>query len=380
MFFYMIVGTIQEVKDNEFRVGLTPSHVQKLVADGHSVVVQIGAGEGAGFSDLLYQHHGATMVRLARDVLRKCDLLVKIKEPVPSEYGLYKHFTDKILFTFLHLAGAPSSLTAMLLKNKITAIGYETVQNDDGMLPLLMPMSEVAGVLSIQYGAQYLQKKYGGRGVSLGDITQAQNASVVIVGGGVVGTSAGLTAGRMGCNVTLFEKDHSRLNQLKKKFSGMRNVSVLKSTRSGVGKAVSSADLVIGAVLVAGKKAPLVVTQSMVESMQRGAVIVDVAIDQGGCVYGSKATSHSHPVFKRFKVLYCCIPNMPGQVALQATEALTNATFPYVRLLANNKLWAMQKEVSLLRGLQTYQGHLTHKGVAEALGMMSKYHGFVDSE
>ena len=301
---------------------------------------------------------------------------MKVKEPLESEYELLDNFKGKILYTYLHLAGVPRSLTEKLLENKITAIAYETVVSKKE-LPLLKPMSQVAGVLAVQYGAEYLQKKYGGRGVTLGIIENAPIANVVVVGGGVVGSTAARTAAGMGARVKILEISDEKISELKERFSIYDNLEVLKSEKDSLFSAVSEADLLIGAVLVAGARAPIVVTEEIVKNMKKGAVIVDVAIDQGGCVFGSRATSHDNPIYKNENgVIYCCIPNMPGQVALQSTQALTNSTLPYLLKLADKGIEALREDEGFAKGLNTYDGRITNELVARDLGMMDKYQSF----
>lgn len=373
------IATLKEVKDNENRVGLTPLGVKKLIENGQQVLVQKDAGINAGFSNGEYEAAGAALLADPLEIAQKTDIIVKVKEPLPEEYAVLDNFKGKILFTYLHLSAAPKSLTERLLENKITGIAYETVFDVNNQLPLLKPMSQVAGVLAVQYGAQYLQRKYQGRGVSLGVIDNAPVAEVVVVGGGTVGATSAITAAGLGCKVTLLELREERIEQLKTKFREIlgenlfKNVQFIKSTPETVKENTKKADLLVGAVLVPGAKAPQVVTEELVGKMKKGAVIVDVAIDQGGCVWGSRPTSHSDPIYEIDGKIFCCITNMPGQVALQSTQALTNATLPYLLKLASLGISALKEDKNFAKGLNTYQGKITYQKVAEDLGMLDSY-------
>lgn len=380
----MVIGTIKEVKDNENRVGLTPVGVKALVADGHRAVVQRGAGVGSGFSDSEYEESGAILKESAREVAEEVDMLVKIKEPLPLEYDLLSSLEGKILFTYLHLSGVDKGLTLKLLENRITAIAYETVENELGDLPLLKPMSEIAGVLAVQYGAEYLQKKYGGRGVTLGMIEDADLAHTVIVGAGVVGAHAARTAIGMGGKVTVLNRSMDRLDALKQKFTKeigkgfLKRTEFLESTYANLRAAVEQADLLVGAVLVHGARAPEVVTEEMVGLMKPGAVIVDVSVDQGGCIWGTKPTTHSDPIYDIDGKIFCCVANMPGQVARQATQALTSVTLPYVKRLAESgAVEALRESLNFddgfAKGVNTFQGKICYEQVAEDLNLMSEY-------
>ena len=380
----MVIGTLKEVKDNENRVGLTPFGVRELVDAGHRVIVQETAGMGSGFSDSEYKECGAEMMRDPEDIVRAVDLLVKVKEPVPSEYNLLEQFAGKTLFTYLHLSGVDKRLTKVLVKNNITAIAYETVEDEKGQLPLLAPMSEVAGVLAVQYGAEYLQKKYGGRGVTMGVITGTGSARVVVVGGGFVGATSARMAAGMGSRVKLFDINPARVEQLNKEMAEYlgpnlsKNFEALVPNGDNYDEALKEANLVVGAVLVAGAKAPEVISEEQVRSMKEGTVIVDVSIDQGGCIWGSRPTTHSEPVYEVYGKIYCCVTNMPGQVSRQSTMALTSATLPYIKMIASEGADALlKKSISddgrFARGLNTYQGHLTYEKVAQDLGMMDQF-------
>ncbi|MBD3204586.1 alanine dehydrogenase [Candidatus Woesearchaeota archaeon] len=369
----MNIATLKEIKDNENRVGLTPQGTEKLTQKNHQVIVQKNAGNGAGFSNKEYIDAGAEILDDPKEIVKKSDILVKVKEPLESEYGLLELFKGKTLFTYLHLSGVPKSLTKKLLENRITGIAYETVENN-GTLPLLAPMSQVAGVLAIQYGAEYLQKKYGGRGITLGRIDNTPTAKVIVIGGGVVGCTSAATAAGMGSSVKLFEIDDEKIKKLKEKYSEYENIEIIKSSSETISENIKDADLVVGAVLIAGAKAPVVVNKDMVHSMKKGSVIVDVAIDQGGCVFGSCPTSHTNPICtKENGIIYCCVPNMPGQVALQSTQALTNSTLPYLIKLADKGMAALKTDPGFLKGLNTYNGKIVNKVIAKDLDMMDLY-------
>ncbi len=363
----MNIGSVKEVKNHENRVGIVPAGVKILTQHGHSIFIEHGAGKKAGYADEDYISAGAKILS-KEDVFKRADIIVKVKEPVPEEYPLLELFKGKTLYTFLHLAAAEKELTLELLKNRITGIAYETVTDKNNRLPLLAPMSEIAGVLSIQYGAQYLQKKYNGRGITLGKITGTPRAHVVVVGGGAAGAKAAMTAAGMGSSVTLLELSDRKIDELKKCFESYDNVNIVKSTPKHVKAAVESADLLVGAVLVPGGRAPVVVTEEMVLSMRKGAVMVDIAIDQGGCIWGSKPTSHDCPIYEIHGKIYCCITNMPGQVAHQSTEALTSATITYLAKMADTGVLELAKSDRHFRcGVNTIGGRLTNESVAEAL-------------
>ncbi len=370
----LIIGTIKEIKNNENRIGLTPSVANKLVEMGNTVFVESKAGDNAGFSDAEYLEAGAKMFDEPEEIAKQVDILVKVKEPLASEYPLLGLMQGKTLYTYLHLASCDKDLTLELMKNKITSIAYETVEKN-GSLPLLAPMSEVAGVLAIQYGAHYLQKKYHGRGVTLSTIEGTQPATVVVVGAGAVGAKSALTAAGMGCNVIVLEKNAGRIYDLKQEFKislGPRaaNVTFEISDDETLSAAVKKADLLVGGVLVPGAKAPKVVQERHVGMMKRGAVIVDVAIDQGGCVWGSKPTSHDDPIYEIDGKIFCCITNMPGQVALQSTQALNAATSKYLYKMADQGIIsALKDDDSFAKGVNVYDGKVVCQGVADALAL-----------
>lgn len=380
----MVIATLKEIKNNENRVGLTPRGVRALVEKGHSVIVQTGAGIGSGFSDDEYKESGARLSDTPESIVQEAEILVKVKEPLPSEYPLLALFKGKTLFTYLHLSGVDPRLTDVLLENRITAIAYETVEDEHKRLPLLAPMSEVAGVLAVQYGAEYLQKKYGGRGTTLGLISGTDSAKVVVVGGGFVGMVAARTAAGMGAKVRLFDINPKRVETLNKEVREYlgdtlgKNFEAVVSAGTALDEALKDADLLVGAVLVAGAKAPVVVSESQVKLMQTGSVIVDVSIDQGGCIWGSRATSHSEPIYTIDGKIFCCVPNMPGQVSRQSTFALTNATLPYLLRLADlgpAKALAdsVASETGFARGLNTHDGHITYESVAKDLNIINRY-------
>lgn len=376
----MIIATVREIKDHENRVGLTPHGIPSLIQAGHRVLVERSAGIGSSYSDANYVAQGAELCDDAATAFREADIVVKVKEPISSEYPLLRDFEGKTLFTYLHLSGVDPELTQQLCQNRVTAIAYETVRDEYGHLPLLAPMSEVAGVLAVQYGAQYLQKKYHGRGLTLGNIPHTQRANVVVMGGGFVGTMAAKTAAGMGAHVQLFDINDAvieRLSQELREYLGpvlSRNVQVLKPSREALDEALRSADVLIGAVLIPGKRAPYVVSEEQVKMMLEGSVIVDVSIDQGGCIWGSRATSHSEPIYYLHGKIYCCVTNMPGQVSRQSTQALTAATLPYIEKMALlGAIEACRKHPGLAQGVNTYDGKIRSLAVAEDLGMMDMY-------
>ncbi|MDT5296578.1 MAG: alanine dehydrogenase [Acidobacteriota bacterium] len=361
----MIVGLPKEIKDNEYRVGLTPAGARALTDAGHKVIVERGAGEGSGFEDALYERAGAEIIPSADDVWADAEMIVKVKEPIASEYPRMKE--GLLLFTYLHLAPDPKQ-TQALLKSKVTGIAYETITDRRGTLPLLTPMSEVAGRMAVQVGAQYLEKMNGGRGVLLGGVPGVPAASIVIIGGGVVGTNAAKIAVGMGAHVTIIDRDLDRLRELDDIF--LSKISTLASSAYSIHGAVSSADLIIGAVLVAGAAAPKLVTRSMLKDVPNGAVIVDVAVDQGGCIETTRPTTHSNPTYYEEGVLHYCVANMPGAVPRTSTFALTNATLPYALRLANRGfLNAIASDPGLKEGVNTYAGKLTYEAVATAQGL-----------
>jgi alanine dehydrogenase len=361
----MIIGVPTEIKDNEYRVSMTPAGAHQLVEAGHRVLVQAGAGDGSYFSDKDYTEAGAEVIDGAKNVWSTADTVVKVKEPLPSEYDYLR--PDLILFTYLHLA-ADETLTRAMAESGVTGIAYETVELSNGALPLLTPMSEVAGRMSVQVGAYYLERHAGGRGKLMGGIPGVRPASVVIVGGGVVGTNAAQIALGMGAQVTIMDINVSRLRYLSEVLHG--NLMTLVSNPYALTEAVRRADLVIGAVLVKGAKAPKLVTRDMIAVMKPGSVVVDVAVDQGGCVETSRPTTHSDPIFFVDDVLHYCVANMPGAVPRTSTYGLSNVTLPYVLKLANQGFSiAVRHDAALRLGVNTYQGKITYRAVAEAFDM-----------
>lgn len=362
----MIVGVPKEIKANEHRVGITPAGVEAFKKAGHTVYIEAGAGIGSGFTDENYVAAGATMLPTPADVYAKSDMIMKVKEPLPAEYELFKD--GQLLFTYLHLAPEPE-LTQALLKKNVVGVAYETVQLADKSLPLLTPMSEVAGRMSVQIGAQFLEKHYGGRGVLLGGVPGTPVGKVVIVGGGVVGTNAAKMAAGMGADVTILDINLDRLRYLDDIFQG--RVKTLMSNSYNIREEVKEADLLVGAVLIPGARAPRLVTEDMVKEMKPGAVIVDVAIDQGGSIETiDRVTTHANPVYEKYGVVHYSVANMPGAVARTSTFALTNATLPYALKLADKGYAAALKEdPALLKGLNVCHGKVTYKAVAEALNL-----------
>ncbi len=361
----MIVGLPKEIKDNEYRVGLTPAGVRALSDAGHQVIVEKSAGEGSGFEDSLYHKAGGQIIDSADEIWASAEMIVKVKEPIAPEYPRMR--AGQLLFTYLHLA-PDRELTNQLLKRKVTGIAYETITDRKGGLPLLTPMSEVAGRMAIQVGAHYLEKMAGGRGILLGGVPGVPAARVVIIGGGVVGTNAAKIAVGMGSYVTIIDNNLERLRELDDIF--LSKISTLASSAYMIHDAISNADLIIGAVLVPGAAAPKLVTRSMLKDVPNGAVIVDVAVDQGGCIETTHPTTHSNPTYYVEGVLHYSVANMPGAVPRTSTFALTNATLPYTLKLANKGFFeAIRSDSGLKAGVNTYAGHCTYQAVAEAQGL-----------
>ncbi len=356
----MKIGLPKEIKDNEYRVGLTPAGVNALVGAGHEVFVQKTAGEGSGFSDEQYINAGGKMLDTADEIWQTGEMIVKVKEPVAPEYPRMRE--NQLLFTYLHLA-PEFELTKQLLERKVTGVAYETITDKKGTLPLLVPMSEVAGRMSIQVGATFLEKMNGGRGILLGGVPGVPAANVVIIGGGIVGTEAAKMAVGLGAKVTIIDINLDRLRQLDDIF--LSKVQTLASSPYAIHEAISHADLVIGGVLIPGAAAPKLVTRAMLKDIPNGAVLVDVAVDQGGCFETTHATTHSNPTFYEEGVLHYCVANMPGAVPRTSTFALTNATLPYALALANKGFEkAIQDDKGLAEGVNTYAGKLTYEAVA----------------
>ncbi len=358
----MLVGVPKEVKVHEYRVGLTPSSVRELVSHGHKVIVQANAGVAIGLTDDMYRAAGAEIVPAAADVFSRADMVVKVKEPQPAEIGMLR--AGQVLFTYLHLAPDPAQ-TEGLLKSDCVAIAYETVTDARGGLPLLAPMSEVAGRMSIQAGAHCLEMEQGGRGMLLGGVPGVPAAKVVIIGGGVVGANAARMAMGLEAHVTVIDRSLPRLAELDQQFGAMLNT--IYSTIDAIEEQVLNADLVIGAVLLPGAAAPKLISKSMVERMKKGSVIVDVAIDQGGCAETSRPTTHAQPTYRVGDVVHYCVANMPGAVARTSTFALNNATLPFTLALADKGYArACRENPHLLAGLNIHRGALTYQAVAEA--------------
>ncbi|MBO8168405.1 MAG: alanine dehydrogenase [Thermoanaerobacteraceae bacterium] len=361
----MIIGVPKEIKNNENRVAITPAGVEAFVKNNHRVVVETQAGTGSGFTDEEFVQAGAKIAGSAEEVFAEADMILKVKEPQPQEYDLFKE--GQILFTYLHAATGPELIKA-LLEKKVVGISYDTVQLPDGSLPLLAPMSEVAGRMSVQIGAQFLEKPKGGKGVLLGGVPGVPAANVVIVGGGTVGTNAAKMAVGMGARVTILDINPERLMYLDDLFGS--RVQTIMSNSYNIERAVKEADLLIGAVLLPGARAPRLVTEEMVKQMKPGSVIVDVAIDQGGCIETiDRVTTHDDPIYVKHGVVHYAVANMPGAVPRTSTFALTNATLPYALKIAN-KGWrqAVREDEALAKGVNVYNGYVTHEVVADALG------------
>jgi alanine dehydrogenase len=361
----MIVGVPKEIKNKENRVSMVVAGVRALTHAGHKVIIQAGAGLGAGITDQEYQVAGATVVETAKEVFSKADMIVKVKEPLPEEYELLRE--GQILYTYLHLA-ADERLTKALLDRKIVGIAYETIQPTDGSLPLLAPMSAVAGRMATQIGATYLQKDHGGKGMLLGGVTGVARANVTILGGGVVGVNAAKMAVGLGAKVTILDVNVDRLEYLNDIFGN--SIHTLYSNNEQIERSVIESDLVISAILVPGAKAPKLVTRQMVSRMQPGGVIIDVAVDQGGAVETCRPTSHEHPTYEVDNIIHYAVPNMPGAVPRTSTYALTNVTLKYALMLANLG-WkeAVSKDQALFKGVNLSHGKLTYRAVADDLGL-----------
>lgn len=361
----MVIGVPKEIKDHEYRVGLTPEGAAILRQSGHEVWLEPSAGEGSGFSDDEYRKAGASIAGSKDEVFKKAELILKVKEPLLSECYLFR--PGQILFTYLHLASLPD-VTKALLSSKITAIAYETVESKDGGLPLLKPMSEIAGRMSVQIGAQYLEKIHGGRGVLLGGVPGAAPGKVAVLGAGIVGSSATRIAVGMGAQVTVINLDVERLRYLDDQYRG--RIVTRAVSPATIEEAVCAADLVIGAVLIPGAKAPKLIPRSLISRMKPGSVIVDVSVDQGGCVETTRPTTHSDPVYVVDGVVHYCVANMPGIVPRTSTYALTNATLPYLLQLADDGVErAIQSDPGLAKGVNLKDGKVAHREVAQAHGL-----------
>jgi alanine dehydrogenase len=361
----MKIGCLKEIKTHEYRVGLTPSDVRSYVSRGHEVIIQQNAGEDAGFADSEYKASGALIEKDPKRIFDSCEMIIKVKEPLPEEYGLFHK--DQILYTYLHLA-ADKRLTEAMLKSGIKGVAYETIETADGQLPCLQPMSEIAGRLSVQEGAKFLEKTFGGRGVLLGGVPGVERGKVGIIGGGVVGTNACKIATGMGADVTILDISARRLAYLDDIFGS--RITALYSTDANIEKILRESDVIIGAVLLPGAKAPTLVKREHLKIMKKGAVIVDVAVDQGGCVETIKPTTHDDPVYVIDGIVHYGVANMPGAVALTSTKALTSATLPYGLMIAEMGLEnAARKSEALKLGINVYQGKIVYENVSKAFNM-----------
>lgn len=358
----MIVGVPKEIKNNENRVALTPAGVAELKKHGHQIYVQSTAGIGSGISDEMYQLAGASILPSIEDVYAIAEMIIKVKEPIASEYALIK--PNQLLFTYFHFASS-EPLTHAMIAQKAVCLAYETVEKADRSLPLLVPMSEVAGRMAIQEGAKYLEKPMGGRGILLGGVAGVKPANVLVLGGGIVGTQAAKMAAGLGANVTIVDISLPRLRYLEDVLPA--NVDTMMSNEYNIRELVKQADLIVGAVLIPGAKAPHLVTREMLKTMKPGTVLVDVAVDQGGCIETCQPTTHEHPTFEIDGIVHYCVANMPGAVPYTSTLALTNATLPYAIQLAN-KGWqkACKENEELKKGLNVVDGKVVYKGVSEA--------------
>jgi alanine dehydrogenase len=357
----VIIGVPKEIKTREYRVGMTPAGVRMLTSKGHKVLVEKGAGEGSGIKDSAYTDQGAQIVATAADAWA-ADLVVKVKEPLVSEYGFFRE--GQILYTYLHLA-PELELTKKLAEKKVASVAYETIEMDDGSLPLLRPMSEVAGRMAVQVGATCLEKEKGGKGVLLGGVPGTRRGRVVILGGGVVGRNAATIAIGMGAQCTVLDVRADTMAYLEDVFGGA--IETLYSNPTNIEQAVARADLVVGGVLLAGARAPKLVTEAMIKSMEPGSVVVDVAVDQGGCIETCRPTTHDHPTYEVHGVVHYCVANMPGAVSQTSTWALTNTTMVYAVKIAEMGLEAAVKsDRALAKGVNVYKGHVTYEAVAQA--------------
>jgi alanine dehydrogenase len=359
----MRIGVPKEIKTKEFRVGMTPAGVAALVQSGHTVAVERGAGLGSAITDEAYVAAGATMLDSADEVWGQADMVVKVKEPIAPEFARMRE--GQIVFTYLHLAAAPE-LGAELLKRKVSGVAYETIEPRPGQLPLLTPMSAVAGRMAVQAGAIYLERERGGKGILLGGVPGVRRGKVTIIGGGVVGSNAARVAIGLGARVTVFDVNPDTMAYLDDIYEG--RINTMYSDPVSIASAVADSDLVIGAVLIAGARAPYLVTEAMIKTMEPGSVIVDVSVDQGGCVETCRPTTHENPTYVVHDVIHYCVANMPGAVPRTSTYALTSATLRYARILADRGLEAAAAaDPAIVKGINTYRGHCTHQAVAEAL-------------
>lgn len=361
----MIIGVPKEIKISENRVGMTEAGVRQLTKEGHRIFVEKDAGIGSGISNEEYEKAGAKILDTKKEVYAKADMIMKVKEPLPDEYDLMRE--NQIIYTYLHLAAEPK-LTKVLCERKVKAVAYETIQTDDGSLPLLIPMSEVAGRMATQIGAFYLQKDHGGKGVLLGGVTGVRPSRVTIIGGGIVGTNAAKMAVGLGASVTVLDVNTKRLEYLDDIFQG--RCMTLFSNAKNIEESVKNSDLLIGGVLITGHKAPTLVSKDLVSTMSKGSVVVDVAVDQGGCIETCRPTSHQNPTYEVDGVIHYCVPNMPGVVPRTSTYALTNVTLKYASMLAAMGVEeAIAKDKCLMKGLNVYNGGVCYEPVARDLHM-----------
>lgn len=361
----MIIGVPKEIKNNENRVALTPSGANELIKRGHEVFIQASAGEGSDFSDEIYQRSGAKILTTNEEVFAKADIILKVKEPIAAEYGLIRK--NQVLFTYFHFA-SDAELTHAMIKSGAVCLAYETVEKTDRSLPLLIPMSEVAGRMAVQKGANYLEKPYGGRGILLGGVPGVLPAKVIILGGGIVGTNAAHMAAGLGADVTIMDVSLARMRYLSEVMPS--NVNTMMSNEMNIRKVIKDADLIIGAILITGAKAPHLITRDMLKDMKKGTVLVDVAVDQGGCIETCRPTTHQDPTFTIDGIIHYCVANMPGAVPFTSTLALTNATLPYVIQLAE-KGWkiASRENPELKTGLNIVNGDVVYQAVAETFDL-----------
>lgn len=363
----MKIGCVKEIKVEEYRVGLTPDNVRDYMRHGHEVWIETKAGEGSGFSDEDYSLAGGTIIPAAKDLWANCEMIIKVKEPLPAEYGLLRR--DQIVYTYLHLA-ANQALTEAMLASGCKGVAYETIEDSQG-LPCLKPMSEIAGRLSVQEGAKYLEKPFGGRGVLLGGVPGVRSGKVVILGAGIVGTNALKMAVGLGADVTIMDVNMGRLTYLDQLYEN--RIKTIYSTSSMIQKEIEDADLVIGAVLIPGAAAPRLIKRDYLKKMKKGAVMVDVAVDQGGCFETTKVTYHNNPVYEVEGILHYCVGNMPGSVPYTSTMALTNTTLQYGLAIADKGLeQAIKEDAGLLKGVNIYEGYCTYANVADTFGIEYK--------
>jgi alanine dehydrogenase len=361
----MLVGILKEIKTKENRVSMTPAGVELLKTNNHTIMVEAGAGQGSGFSNQEYINAGAEIIDTAQEIYGKAEMIMKVKEPLPVEYPLLRE--GQVIFTYFHFA-ASEELTRAVIDSGCIAIAYETVENKHGALPLLTPMSEVAGRMAIQQGAKYLEKTFGGNGILLGGVPGVNPGTIVVIGGGIVGTNAAKMACGLGAKVYMLDTNLERLRYLSDVMPA--NCFLLMSSPAAIRKVIGEADLVVGAVLIPGAMAPKLITREMLKLMKKGSVIVDVAIDQGGCVETAKPTTHDDPIYEVDGIVHYCVANMPGAVSATSTKALTNATLPYALEIANNGyVNAARQNPEIAKGINIIKGSVTYEGVSDAFGL-----------